>query len=1096
LLAQSFIASMDRPALPAVLLAAQRSWVEQHQRAAHDLGPVSTPRAIFDSTVLPLLAALGYERVDDVLFAEQVVTAAARGRSGVVAIVVAPWAHRLDAYWRFGVEAATGRGARWCLLFNGVDVRIISGTRLYSRRFTAIDLTSAVDDDETRMLLWRLAAAHVMTVTPPERCSLDSLVAASDRLSAGVCRSLQQGVLAASADVLSALIVRDRHPRPPSLDAAFEQALTIVYRVLFLLFAEARSLVPIWHAVYRESYSIEALRDLAETSGTPLGLWDSLRAIAKLAHAGCRAGDLHVRPFNGRLFSPVRTPLAERRNLDDRVAKRAVLALSTRPTQDRSGRERIVYGDLGVEELGGVYETLLDYQPRLERTASSEHAVTRPLVRLESGSGVRKATGTFYTPRPIAEYLVRRTLGPLVRHATPDEILGVRVLDMSMGSGAFLVAACRFLAAAYERAMVASGGGDPNDIGDAERAHFRQRIAEQCLYGVDVNPMAVQLARLSLWLATLSAGRPLSFLDHRLTTGDSLLGTWLTHLRRPPSNRRQAPASSLPLFADQISDGALRHALPLRFSLESMPNDTLEEVHAKERAFSAIGRDSRLGLWKRIANLWCSAWFAKDQYDSVSRLFRTLADDVLAGTRTMTAPAVEACLQRADEAARTHRFLHWELEFPEVFFDRHGQRLARAGFDAVIGNPPWDMLRADNGPDEVRGRSRHAISSTIRFTRDSGTYSAQSTGHANCYQLFLERTLDLARTGGRFGLVLPWGLASDLGSAPLRRLLLARSDVDGIVGLDNTRRIFPIHRSVRFLLLTATAGAPTARLPCRFGLDSTSTLESLGDEPDRAAFPVQISRSTLERLSGDGLAIPHLRTQADLTIAERAAALFAPLGSTVGWHVQFGRELNATDDRDAFRNGGRGLPVIDGRHISPFCVDVAQAARRISVRDLSRRLDIGRVNRTRLGYRDVASATNRLTIIAGILPSGCVSTHTVFCLRTPPGLPDQHLLCGLLNSLVVNYLARLRVTTHVTTATIEGLPAPVRSDAPAACRVIAALSRRLSRRHHLADWALLNAHVGHIYQLTPAEFAHVLDTFPLIDRGDRDASLAAFRTIW
>ena len=187
-----------------------------------------------------------------------------------------------------------------------------------------------------------------------------------------------------------------------------------------------------------------------------------------------------------------------------------------------------------------------------------------------------------------------------------------------------------------------------------------------------------------------------------------------------------------------------------------------------------------------------------------------------AGRSALT--SVDDYLNRADEAARSHRFFHWELEFPEVFFDRTGRRLARPGFDAVVGNPPWDMLRADHGSPESRADDRRIVSSTVRFTRDSGVYSAQSDGHANRYQLFLERTLDLTRSGGRFGLVLPSGLAADLGSAALRRLLLSRSDVDGIVGLDNVRRIFPIHRSVRFLLLTATSGPPTRRLPCRFGV--------------------------------------------------------------------------------------------------------------------------------------------------------------------------------------------------------------------------------------------------------------------------------------
>src|SRR5207237_10339961 len=130
----------------------------------------------------------------------------------------------------------------------------------------------------------------------------------------------------------------------------------------------------------------------------------------RLAHAGCRAGDLHVTPFNGRLFAPAQTPLAERRNLDDASARRAVLALSTRPAPDRAGRERITYRDLGVEQLGAVYETLLDYEPRVRRVPRINGRGSTLAVGLEPGSGVRKATGTFYTPQPIAEYLVCRPL--------------------------------------------------------------------------------------------------------------------------------------------------------------------------------------------------------------------------------------------------------------------------------------------------------------------------------------------------------------------------------------------------------------------------------------------------------------------------------------------------------------------------------------------------------------------------------------------------------------------------------------------------------------------------------------------------------------
>src|SRR6185295_5581648 len=251
-----------------------------------------------------------------------------------------------------------------------------------------------------------------------------------------------------------------------------------------------------------------------------------------------------------------------------------------------------------------------------------------------------------------------------------------------------------------------------------------------------------------------------------------------------------------------------------------------------------------------------------------------------------------------------------------------GRRLPRAGFDAVIGNPPWDMIRADSGATDARSRARSAMAPVLRFTRDAGVYRSQSDGHANRYQLFVERAIALTRPGGRLGLVLPSGLATDHGSAPLRRMLLSQCDVDAIVGLDNHRGVFPIHRSVRFLLVTATHGPPAGQIACRLGVDDPTVLESVGDEAAERSpwFPVRASPALLERISGPGLALPHLRTALDLAIVERAAALFAPLGSASGWSLRFGRELNATDDRGAFRDDARGLPVVDGRHVEPFHV--------------------------------------------------------------------------------------------------------------------------------------------------------------------------------
>ena len=187
-----------------------------------------------------------------------------------------------------------------------------------------------------------------------------------------------------------------------------------------------------------------------------------------------------------------------------------------------------------------MYERVLDFDP-----AGATAAVVRRHAR---SAERRKATGAFYTPRPLTEYLVRRALAPLVHNATPEAILALRVLDPAMGSGAFLVAACRYLASAYEAALVREGGWSADDITESERAGFRRAIAQRCLYGVDINPMAVQLGRLSLWLATLSSDRPLTFLDHRLRAGNSLVGASLEDIaqagagRSPPRQARRTSA--------------------------------------------------------------------------------------------------------------------------------------------------------------------------------------------------------------------------------------------------------------------------------------------------------------------------------------------------------------------------------------------------------------------------------------------------------------------------------------------------------------------------------------------------------------------------
>jgi len=1039
------------------------------RRSSSRLGPASTMRTMFETAALPLLTLCCETEPVDVLLTPALAVATVRRPPGDIVCVVTKWAERLDGAWHRAIAESIARRISWCIVTNGVLLRLIDPQQPYARRYAEFDLDAAADDERTFNLLW--------TILRASGAELRALIDSSRAHAVGVSRSLKDGVLASSSIVLRALL-SGRRSATASPDAAFDQALTIVYRVLFLLFAEARGLVPMWHPVYRDSYSIDALRSAAERPGPVPGLWDGVRAIARLAHAGCRLGELRVTPFNGRLFSPARTPLAERADLDDEAARASLVAL-TSTANPKGGRERIEYRDLGVEQLGAVYETLLDYRPRIHNT--------RPVaIDLERSGSLRKSTGTFYTPQPIADYLVRRTLGPLCQDRNLDEILELRVVDPAMGSGAFLVAACRFLAASCEDALIRSGR-HAGDIEEQERAALRRAVAERCLYGVDLNGTAVQLARLSLWLATLAADRPLTFLDHHLVVGNSLVGADLRRIvQTPPFGRRTMAAGPLPLFDRDRLVEPLRETLPLRLALELVPDDTAEQVREKERALAKIWRPgSPFERWRRVADLWCAPWFDEDG-GAIGKAFAPLLDAALGMKSGLPNRLTTDLLARVAKAAAAVQFFHWELEFPEVFFLQSGEPRERPGFDAVIGNPPWEMLRSDQAEGPPAAHCNRAID---RFTRESGIYPGRGDGHVNQYQLFLDRAISLTRTGGRVGLVLPGGLTSDRGSSALRKRLFSCCDVDALVAFDNQRSIFPIHRSTRFVLLTASRGGATSAIACRFGERDASALEmvsqdSAGGSP---AFPLVLPMALVERLSPDDLSVPDVKCAHDLAILERAATLFVPLGSDTGWRARFGRELNATDDRDVFRTDGRGLPIIEGKHVSPFRANLSATARSVLERNARRRLPRAPFERARLCYRDVAGPANRTTLIAALLPAGCVSTHTLFCLKTPLDATAQHFLCAMFNSFVVNHLARLRVSTHVTTAIVEALPVPTRAQAGDRFEEIAALSRALSRTFDAAHGARVNAIVAGLYQLSPAEFRHVLGAFPLVPSEERDA---------
>ncbi|MEW6322855.1 MAG: N-6 DNA methylase [Acidobacteriota bacterium] len=1077
------VTSADRDAARALA----RWWA----RASRAMGPASSPRRVLDVVVLPLVERLGY-------VAARVAPAASGAFEGLLhdgvgrraAVLLAlPWDAPLGPAWGRAVRAGLETSVPWAIVTNGQSLRVIEAARPWTRRALEARLPIALAHPESAPVLVAVAQAATLAPAPDGGSALAALVDASDRATSGACAALGAGVLEALGALVGALDAAAGLRRQPS--ALLDEALTLVYRVLFLLFAEARALVPTWHRVYREAYTVESLcRRIARRGAAP-GLWAGLQAIARLSHAGCRAGDLEVTPFNGRLFAPASAPLAARVRVPDAIARDVLLALATE--RRAGGRRAIAYADLGVEQLGSVYEAVLDY-----------HAVRRMRgVALERTSTARKTTGSFYTPRALTEFVVRRALHPLVAGRSTADILTLRIVDPAMGSGAFLVAACRYLADACAQANLESGVWTADDDTPAARARLRRAVAERCLYGVDRNPVAVQLARLSLWLTTLAVDCPLTFLDHRLAVGNSLVGARLADLARVPGpeRRRAARPIVLPLF-DEAADALARSILPARARLADEPSDTIGAVRRKERDLAAlVAAGAPLDAWRRAADAWCAAWCWPGP-----RPARGVMGDVLAGLAggapILPAHARRPLVDRAAALAGVLQPFHWEIAFPEVFYAADGSMRPDAGFDAVIGNPPWEMLRADARETDGATAEREDARRLASFVRDSGVYGLQGSGHPNLYRLFTERALQLARPGGgRLGLILPSTLATDQSAAPLRRALLDRARLDTLTGFHNRESIFPIHRSVRFFAVTATTGAATETVRARYGVTDPRALERLPDSPREdppEAAPIHIARARLEQWDPQHASWPETATPADVAILARVADTVPALSAPEGWGATFGRELNATDDRRHFRpvvRGPRGgLPLYEGKHLDPFRV---RGAPDVEIpHEAAGRLLPGRPwRRARVAYRDVASATNRLTLIAALVPAGALTTHTVFCLKRRLPLADERCLVALLNSLVANYLVRMRITTHVTAAVMARLPVPRPRRGDPAFAELVGLSRALARagiEAAPADYARLNAVVARLYGLTPEEYTHIVSTFPLLPASLRAPAVAAY----
>jgi hypothetical protein len=532
----------------------------------------------------------------------------------------------------------------------------------------------------------------------------------------------------------------------------------------------------------------------------------------------------------------------------------------------------------------------------------------------------RKGSSSFYTPRPLVIDLVRHALTPLVIRRTATEIERLRVIDAACGSAHFLVEAMRFLGRELHHAYVDECGGAPpqfesttglgwdNDwrASDEEaraanseaRAWCKRRIAERCLFGVDRNPTAVQLARVALWIESVAGDRPLTFFAHHIRAGNSLLGTWLDTLDRPPVaklgnvlegqfglfeaeiRKALAEAAAKRRLIDAIDADALRR--------EGIEPDTVEEQRYKERLEQEAEAATEAG--RLLFSLRTASAFIAEIWADWLRLASLVADPAALRAEAMTRPWWSAFARLND----AERFFHWELEFPEVFSSE------RPGFDAVLGNPPWDKVlpskldfyarhdvlvcayrgeeldrriteleRAHPDLHDAFSSYRAQTTAAAHVLRQGGDFplseARSSAAHEDVSKYFVDRAARVVARGGRVGLVVPSVVYNGDGCVGIRRFLLNGAAIERFYGFENRKKIFPIDSRYKFVSLVFAKGESADRFRAAF---MRHHLAELADDVPKP-WAVTITRTEIERLSPETLAFLEYRSPDDQAIVAR-----------------------------------------------------------------------------------------------------------------------------------------------------------------------------------------------------------------------------------
>ena len=906
-----------------------------------------------------------------------------------------------------------------------------------------------------------------------------------------------------------------------------EAALTLVFRFMFLLHTEARGYLPIGSAAYRP-HSARQLADDSRLGPSQLSRkstqrWDRLRTLVRMVRIGDRSAG--VPAYNGSLFAADGFPgsaLLERAEVADVYLAPALAAIAYET--DKPNAPGLDYAGLQIGHLGAIYEALLTlrltrapedlaYDPKQDVfrpiRAGEQPEVTRAQLYYQAEAGGRKAGGVFYTRHEFVDHLLNHSLLP----ALDDHLNGIRklaernpqeaarrlfdfsVVDPAMGSAHFLTAALDRMADRVEL-FLAEVGGLPGiarqlsdlSLNDGSAAHqpedgdlLRRLILKRCIYGVDLSPMAVEVANVTLWLASFVPGLALSYLGSNLKCGDALIGV---------ADPSVVGASDSPMFTGQAVTEAMTRAAGLQRQLAENPDRTPDEVKRSED-LSADLHGATAGL-RAAFDLWAAEPLG---LDGARHTLETKAEAIIAGDEGKTSK-MAGTIAKASRIAGQYRFFHWPLELPSVF---HRER---PGFDVVVGNPPWNEITVeelafyalrdpglrglpnladrrrrvavlDEQNPNLRGEfeAEQARLAKIRgFFSESGGYQLQGVGDKDVYQLFCERYSHLVRQDGRLGVVLPRTAFLAEGAKGFRQWLFAQTTVRKVDYLLNSGRwAFAMEPRYTVALLAGQRHSPPIDSSFQVTGPSANLKEfldvtihqgvsilasSLGSTRVVPLLPSQMHADVLAKLRRgvqfDSLQNPQRRTN----VERRAAASHA---------IPY-RELDETQQR-AFFSHSQGVPVWKGRSFDQYEPHgnepagyavwndvfsfVQQKRRRSPVfkRMFSANVladpDTHPINHCRIAFRDVTRSTDSRTVRACLVPPRTPLTNKApYLLFADWSALAQANVLGILNSLPFDWTSRRYVETNLNYFILDMLTFPPPDNTP--WQRIGALAARLS----------------------------------------------------